>query len=359
MKIVSFKPEEDVAQSSDNRTLNEPVEQYDLLARKIEKHDEIIYSIMKKLGNSAGKLPQNHGEKVADTSHSGMRIPVLDFPRFNGENPKMWILECHGLFIENPVADWEKIQMAARHMDGEARQWYLSSVAEKRSITWAIFINLLMERFDASANFEGYIDTIRQEGPLDEYIRQFEELKVLFIFTYPDELIVNKFVRGLQDEIRHMVDMLAPLTLAQAIRIARKQEELHNAMMRAQLRQNRLFGTFRKWIREDWLTYLFPLFLVVISHLLPSLFNVMTAKLYRLFGWGDPRADREPPLGADPTTNQVPPVGPNPSANRVPPIGPNPIASRTPPVGRAKPFASHFGAIVSHLQLILDFSSFC
>ncbi|PIN11528.1 hypothetical protein CDL12_15874 [Handroanthus impetiginosus] len=266
MEIGSSQSKKDMAQSSDYKnsdwmkTLNKVAEQRDLITKKIKEHEEVLYFMMQKLKKLGENLPQKveldtkqfeeHGEKVTDSSHSKMRIPVLDFPRFNGENPKMWIVKCHGIFMVNPMEDWEKIQMAKCHMDGEARQWYLSSVLEKGSIKWTTFINLLMERFDASANFEGYIDNLHQEGPLDEYIRQFEELKVLLIFTHSEEYFINKFIKGLQAEIRHMVDMLAPSTLAQAIRIARKQEKLLNAMMRAQLGQNQLSNIFRKWIRE-------------------------------------------------------------------------------------------------------------
>ncbi|PIN03314.1 hypothetical protein CDL12_24163 [Handroanthus impetiginosus] len=308
MEIVSSTFEKDGGFEKDGVS-----EKLRLLMTKLEEHDVLLGQVkvlMEKSEESGRKLPEEmeraaeqfevHGEKVAGSPHKDVRIPILDFPRFDGENPKTWIWRCHNFFLKKPVDDHKKVHMASRHMDGEAKMWYMSSIAGNKSIGWTTFIKLLMERFDVSqsANFEWHIINLRQEGSVVEYIRQFEEFKVLMIASHTEEFFVNAFVNGLREEIRHMVEMLAPSTLMEAICIARKQEDLLNAMTKTGLGQqsvtNNIFG---KWIGRRWLACLLPFFLLAASKLFAGRFHLITAKLCRLFGWQDRVADRAPSMG--------------------------------------------------------------
>ncbi|PIM99820.1 hypothetical protein CDL12_27681 [Handroanthus impetiginosus] len=107
------------------------------------------------------------------------------FPRFNGENPEMWIEKCHKSFLDNPKEDNEKVLMAARHMDGLADKWYKNHI-------------------------EGTMD---KYVTMDEYVKQFEQLRSAMISSHYEKYLLNLFVSGLREEISLMVDMVAPLTL--------------------------------------------------------------------------------------------------------------------------------------------------
>ncbi|XP_026396241.1 uncharacterized protein LOC113290867 [Papaver somniferum] len=62
------------------------------------------------------------------------RFPRLDFPRFDGTNPKGWIQKCNRFFLlHNIREETQKVQMAAMHMDGKAERW-ISNLQTCRSI---------------------------------------------------------------------------------------------------------------------------------------------------------------------------------------------------------------------------------
>ncbi|XP_071906170.1 uncharacterized protein [Coffea arabica] len=93
----------------------------------------------------------------------------------------------------------------------------------------AEFSDLLCERFSGKGSRDVIeeFNKLQQKGAVEEYEEKFEELKTLMLLRNPklDELyFVSSFISGLKEEIRPMVKMFKPQTLAKAFEVAELQE---------------------------------------------------------------------------------------------------------------------------------------
>lgn len=71
----------------------------------------------------------------------------VDFPRFNGDDPRGWLRRCQRYFMFNPMTDLEKVMLASMHLDGKAEYWYMDYVEWREFMGWNVFANMLLERF--------------------------------------------------------------------------------------------------------------------------------------------------------------------------------------------------------------------
>lgn len=172
--------------------------------------------------------PARNLEPMMMDKTRGMRV---EFPRFNGENPRGWLRKCHRYFILNPMTDVEKILLASMHFDGKAEYWYMDYIEGKEFMGWASFSGLLMERFleGECQNLIGEFNKLQQVGTVEEYRAQFEELKSFMLHTYRflnDEYFLKSFISGLKPELGDLVMVQRPITLSQAFNIAKLQESV-------------------------------------------------------------------------------------------------------------------------------------
>jgi len=79
---------------------------------------------------SRHEQPLNHAHSVGRSTP----IPKLDFPKFNGENPRLWKDRCEMYFEVYNVSDSLKTCFAALKFLGTAASW-LHSVECKGRIT--------------------------------------------------------------------------------------------------------------------------------------------------------------------------------------------------------------------------------
>lgn len=86
------------------------------------------------------------------------KFPKIDFPRFEGKDPRGWISKCEKFFQLNPSLDnRQKVIYAALHLDGEADTWYQSVQLEHHDLLWVDFARLVCHRFTRGGyeNLEG------------------------------------------------------------------------------------------------------------------------------------------------------------------------------------------------------------
>lgn len=68
---------------------------------------------------------------------------------------------------------------------------------------------------------------------MDEYVHKFDELKSFMKHKHgqlDEDYYINSFISGLKGEVKHMVELLTPVSVEQAILMARKQEALVDAV---------------------------------------------------------------------------------------------------------------------------------
>jgi len=56
------------------------------------------------------------------------RLVRLDFPRFNGEGVKNWIIQCDTFFSVDQTPKEYKVRLAVVHFEGKALQWHSAYV---------------------------------------------------------------------------------------------------------------------------------------------------------------------------------------------------------------------------------------
>nr|XP_027072057.1 uncharacterized protein LOC113696870 [Coffea arabica] len=139
--------------------------------------------------------------------------------------------------ISEPLLPTPLPHTKLRHQNGaqlappEGRSKYFNPILPKLEMPMFAteFSDLLCERFasKASRDVVEEFNKLQQKRIVEEYEEKFEELKTLMLLRNPklDELnFVSGFVSGLKEEIRPMVKMFKPQTLAKAFEVAELQE---------------------------------------------------------------------------------------------------------------------------------------
>ncbi|CAD6211893.1 unnamed protein product [Miscanthus lutarioriparius] len=161
--------------------------------------------------------------------HTG-KLPKFDFPRFDGDHPKIWIKQAVHYFALYRVESSVWVQATTMHFHSAAKR-RLSSVEDQlESTTWPDFCAQLLTRFarDEHELLIRRLFQIRQSGPVSEYIDDFVALvdQLKAYAKHPDPLYyTQRFVDGLRDEIKAVILVQRPTTLDTACVLAQLQEE--------------------------------------------------------------------------------------------------------------------------------------
>ncbi|XP_057803459.1 uncharacterized protein LOC131018771 [Salvia miltiorrhiza] len=193
------------------------------------------------LGPSPGSIRKegNHARNTAFTSkirsdysspssfNSGNTVHRIDFPKFNGTNPRGWILKCNTYFkLTAAMPDENMIQLSVHNFEGKALQWLQNFGCENLfSITWEQFMDVVAARFE-DLN-EGMIvmefKNLKQVGTYEEYVEKFEELRACLLLsnrmTYSEEYSSASFISGILEELQGLMLLFKPKTLIEAIEI--------------------------------------------------------------------------------------------------------------------------------------------
>ncbi|KAK4395971.1 hypothetical protein Sango_1751400 [Sesamum angolense] len=129
-----------------------------------------------------------------DTNNTGYHgslssLPKLEFPKFDGEEPKAWIRKCNRYF-----------QIA-------------NSISEEKKILLLLFI--LKVKLKEPECMVDEFNKQQQTGSVSEYLETFEELKpymMIFYSHFPDSYFTASFMSGLKEEIRANVRIMKPTT---------------------------------------------------------------------------------------------------------------------------------------------------
>lgn len=73
--------------------------------------------------------------------------PKMDFPVFNGDNPRSWIKKCNKFFSFYQIPDHQKVDFVFMNMEGKAGEWFDSYILSKKVVTWDELILDVCQRF--------------------------------------------------------------------------------------------------------------------------------------------------------------------------------------------------------------------
>ncbi|KAL2248440.1 UNVERIFIED_CONTAM: hypothetical protein Sindi_2696300 [Sesamum indicum] len=138
----------------------------------------------------------------------------LEFPYFDGDNARSSARRCTRYFQMIRIPEDQKVFMASVYMQGRAELW---------------FEDLDYERVMTAFN------KLQYETTVNAYLERFEELKdqmLIFNKNLEEEFFKMKFISGLKDEIKTLVSTCDPISLNQAVVLARKQEFAVSAILK-------------------------------------------------------------------------------------------------------------------------------
>ncbi|WVZ88489.1 hypothetical protein U9M48_035006 [Paspalum notatum var. saurae] len=192
----------------------------------------------------------SHGAGGSGGGHTG-RLPKLNFPVFDGENPKLWLRRSKDYFDLYDVDPNLWIRVAVMHFSGAAARWLQSVDAQLRACDWIGFSQLLLDRFgkDEHELLIRQMLQIQQSSTVADYVEKFTAVvdQLIAYNNSNDPLYyVQSFINGLRPEIRAAVFMQRPSTLDSACVLAMMQEEVVEANRRAEYRKPEGNGTLSK-----------------------------------------------------------------------------------------------------------------
>ncbi|WVZ14824.1 hypothetical protein V8G54_012390 [Vigna mungo] len=179
--------------------------------------------------NDNGGVPNGGGGRGGDGNQGGLSQwrKRVELPVFEGGEPWVWIGRAEKFFEVQKVAEEEKLELAFISMDGYAGSWFRFWREKTKSLSWDGLKRALGIRFGGGTRGTVYerLSTIRQSGPVEEYIRDFEVL-VGQTTQIPEEQIMGYFLSGLREEVGDHVRPHDPPDLMTAMRVARDVEKL-------------------------------------------------------------------------------------------------------------------------------------
>ena len=150
----------------------------------------------------------------------------LDIPRFDGRDPLGWIFKISQLFEYQNTPEEERITVASFYLDGAALSWYQWMFRNGFITSWSGFLQALESRFAPTFydDPKGALFKLTQRGNVNEYLTEFEPLANRVI-GLPPLFLLSCFISGLTPEIQREVLALQPISLPQAIALAKLQED--------------------------------------------------------------------------------------------------------------------------------------
>lgn len=182
---------------------------------------------------SSGQRPMfgHHREKDEQVTFPRPALPKLSFPKFNGENPKIWLDKCRDYFSIFNIPECMWTTAASLHMEDNAAKWLQVYKLKQGLGDWSTFVTAVEQKFGAYDYRRALSDmlALRQEGTVEDYTREFESAQFavsMHNVGYDDMFFVSHYINGLKEEIKGPVESQVPDSVDRASHLARIQQRL-------------------------------------------------------------------------------------------------------------------------------------
>ncbi|KAK8957823.1 hypothetical protein KSP39_PZI000635 [Platanthera zijinensis] len=166
-----------------------------------------------------GRPPPQHRPPVQP------RLTRMEFPKYKNGDPLEWIDRAEMFFEYQELPRHQWVHIASFHLEGETYQWLSWWRKQRPYPTWEEFCDGLIARFGPTEyeDFDMMLHKLKQTGTVNEYRKEFERLANRVHWT--EKALLGCFMAGLKEKISDEVQAFQPRSIAQAIRMARLQEE--------------------------------------------------------------------------------------------------------------------------------------
>lgn len=164
------------------------------------------------------------------STHGRVPYPKLDFPKFDGVNPRLWRDQCEKYFEVYSVQQSMKTRFATLNFTGAAALWLQSVERRGCIVEWQHLWELVFAKFDKD-QYQSQLrqlDSLKQTGSVADYQKRFEELAhgvLLYNPAFDDTYFVTRFLGGLKEQIRAAIALHRPPDIDTASALALLQEE--------------------------------------------------------------------------------------------------------------------------------------
>jgi hypothetical protein len=165
------------------------------------------------------RLMIGHTRKEEEGPLHHAALPKLSFPKFNGENPRIWIDKCGDYFhiFNIPESMWTTT--TSLHLEENAVKWWQVFRLKHGLFTWPVFVAAIEERFGVYDQI-GWVSR-RVHKVLPGYAVSGSHIQPCF-----DEMFFTaQYVNGLKEELRSVVQTHLPDTVDQAALLAKMQQQ--------------------------------------------------------------------------------------------------------------------------------------
>ncbi|XP_021765492.1 uncharacterized protein LOC110730018 [Chenopodium quinoa] len=209
-------------------------EQVKQLEKKIEEQASNMQALMQmvrelKEGGGSNMDSQRNSNGGTLNRPQGM-VPKIQFPTFDGSNPRIWIKKCSRYFSLCKIANEVRVDLASLYMIDKAESWVSSYLSVRKNVDWDDFIIDVTPRFKdgKGINVVEQFNKLQQDDNLEDYIDKFEDLRSVLLqngHCLSEEYILECFVGGLKFAIKPFVRAFNPSSITEAVGYARLQEE--------------------------------------------------------------------------------------------------------------------------------------
>jgi hypothetical protein len=150
----------------------------------------------------------------------------VELPTFSGESPRAWILESEDIFKLIGITGELRVRWGLAHIRGQAKTWLSSAGLDLQQISWAELCQVLIERFSDTVTIDPMeqLQHLKQLTTVDIYINAYESWMQVMKrgrSYLPQYFFIDRFLSGLQGNIKHNVQCQKPETLLSAYWYAR------------------------------------------------------------------------------------------------------------------------------------------
>ncbi|KAL7116648.1 hypothetical protein ACP275_03G017300 [Erythranthe tilingii] len=145
----------------------------------------------------------------------------MDFPKYDGGDPRGWILKAEKYFRYYQTPEELKVDVAAMYLEGDALDFFDWINRERILLYWDDLVRALQENY-GPAEFQNpneYLCSIQQVGSVTEYRQEFAK-RSSRVTNWPDHCLLGVFLNGLRDELKADVRIHKPRTVYKAMSLA-------------------------------------------------------------------------------------------------------------------------------------------
>jgi len=175
------------------------------------------------------KRQDNKGQEHKSYTLPKPAMPKMDFPDFEGSDPKVWLDNCRDYFELYQIPEGMWVTAARMHLKGKAGKWYQAFKQKNTFRSWTHFCGVIDQEFGSDDFRSSMHDllALKQTGSIDEYTEQFQALQysvTMHNAGYDDMFFSQQYVMGLKEDIRGMVEAHRPPDVLQASILAKIQQ---------------------------------------------------------------------------------------------------------------------------------------